>query len=357
MRILLILSFLFPLVAFSQTDTTALKQQYFYAFSELDSMLSRQKEMSFKRAVFVTENAYYENQLDYSKFNSVIASYANLAKSLIKSRELLYDKPDKETIEKLAAVFTIMTDTIDIEIEPNVLAKHLPFTYDFEDIFGAQDWTKMFVTKLLQTHKGNCHSLPFLYKIICEDLGVKVHLAQAPNHFYIKHRSEKDGWYNTELTSGIFPLDAWLFASGYITLDAVRNGIFMDTLSLRQSIAVCMVDLAKGYEYKFKAKGDEFVVKCCDKALEYYPNFINAQLTKAETLKQQFEQQMKTHGTENPNEVLQFEEPKKLFTEMEQIYVNIYKSGYRTMPDKMYVEWLLSLRIETDKYVNPKINH
>ena len=84
----------------------------------------------------------------------------------------------------------------------------MPYSYDFDDPFGHKDWDNMFVSKLLNTGKGNCHSLPYLYKIIAEELGISAHLALAPNHIYIKHKNEKDGWYNTELTSGIFPIDA-----------------------------------------------------------------------------------------------------------------------------------------------------
>jgi hypothetical protein len=354
---LLFLSVFFPILAVAQTDVMSLKENYLDAYRELDSMLNGTKAVSFKRAVFVTENAYLNNRLDYDKFNEVIFQYVELSEKIIASRKLLYDKQDKPTIEKLAAVFTLMTDTIPVMLDTNVIVQHLPFTYDFEDIFGDVDWSKMFVTKLLLTRKGNCHSMPFLYKIICEDMGVNAQLAQAPNHFYIKYRSEKDGWYNTELTSGFFPLDAWLFASGYITLDAVRNGIYMDTLSLKQSLAVCMLDLAKGYEHKFNANGDRFIIRCCDKALEYYPNFVGAQLMKAETLKKRFEQMMKDNGTNNPNEILKQEKPRELFAEMEQIYANVYRSGYRTMPDEMYIKWLMSLRTEAEKYINPKIYH
>ena len=46
----------------------------------------------------------------------------------------------------------------------------------------------------------NCHSLPYLYKIIMDELGYEWHLALAPNHMYIKTNNKKVGWYN------IFPL-------------------------------------------------------------------------------------------------------------------------------------------------------
>lgn len=38
------------------------------------------------------------------------------------------------------------------------------------------------------------------------------------------------------------------------------------------------------------------------------------------------------------------------------MYMKIYTLGYRTMPDEMYLDWLMSLRTETEKYTNPKIN-
>lgn len=56
-------------VARHKNDTT---KQYFEAFSELQAMLNDEAPLSFKRAVFVTENAFFNNQLDYEVFNKSI---------------------------------------------------------------------------------------------------------------------------------------------------------------------------------------------------------------------------------------------------------------------------------------------
>lgn len=120
----------------------------------------------------------------------------------------------------------------------------------------------MFVTKLLKKWKGNCHSLPYLYKILTDEFNVPCHLAFAPNHIYIKLFSEKSGWYNTELTSGTFPIDAWIIALGHVTIDAIRNTLYMDTLSNKQAVANCLVDLAQGYLHKYDKDNPEFVIKC-----------------------------------------------------------------------------------------------
>lgn len=292
--------------------------------------------------------------LPKEEFDNQINRLVFLADQIIQNSELLYDFEDKSIVEKYAAVFKLMTDTIPIIVDTN-LYYHIPFTYDFEDFNGNQDWTKMFVTKLIDTHTGNCHSLPFLYKILAEEMGVPVHLALAPNHTYIKLYSKNGGWYNTELTNATFPIDAWLMASGYIHLDAIRNGLYMDTLSKNQSIAMCITDLAKGYQRKVGTFDGEFIIKCCDTALYYFPNYINAMLLKAETQKELFEYQMEKLGFQYPSELFAIEKYKKQFEEMEQIYVHIHELGYRKMPDEMYVKWLISLKEEKEKYINKKV--
>src|SRR6202012_1332497 len=99
---------------------------------------------------------------------------------------------------------------------------------------------------------------------------------------YIKNRCKSIGWYNTELTSGCFPIDAWIMASGYLPTKAIKSGIYMDTLSNAAAISICVIDLAKGYEHKTHNYYDGFMLKCCDLALKYHPEDVQALLLKAE---------------------------------------------------------------------------
>lgn len=69
----------------------------------------------------------------------------------------------------------------------------------------------------------------------------------AKPHVYQKQKCEG---FNTELTSGDFPIDAWLTTTGYISSQAIQNGLYCDTLSNQQSIAVCVLDLAKPMKKK-----------------------------------------------------------------------------------------------------------
>lgn len=331
------------------------KANYFNALQDLEAMLQNPEEINFKKAVFTVENAYMNNRLDYDYFNKQIFFLVNIANQIIESRELIYDYSDKEKVEKFGAIYLTLMDTTKILVEDTVFL-HSPFSYDFEDFAGEKDWTKMFVTKLLETGTGNCHSLPFLYKILAEEMGEIAYLSMAPNHTYIKLKTEKNGWFNTELTSGTFPIDAWIMASGYIHLNAVQNGIYMDTLSSVQSIAVTIADLATGYNKRFgESDNPEFILDCIDIALTHYPDYINALLLKAETMKIIFERMMKEYAVESPSELFEYTEPKVWFDTMEKLYFKIHQLGYRKMPKQMYLNWLADLNENKDKYVNKEI--
>jgi hypothetical protein len=260
--------------------------------------------------------------------------------------DLTYQDKDKNRTKVYASVFRFMTDTIPFFANDTAYILHLPFYYNFEDFSGERDWSNMFVTKLLETHQGNCHSLPILYKLIVEEMGERAWLSFAPNHLYIKLRNQQSGWYNTELTSGNFPTDAWLIASGYIHLDAVRNGVYMDTLSQKESVAMCLIDLAEGFQKKF---GNDFnpgfVLSCCETALKYFPDDVNALLLQAETLMRAYRKQPDKNLPEN----------KELYARLNGMYSRIHKLGYRKMPDRMYLEWLMSLKNPNELYHNREI--
>lgn len=335
--------FLIPIL-FSKFCVTAQNQEKLFeqSYALLNSMLVNENNYSFKKAVFSVENAYLDNKLDTINCNRQIRFLINLSNSLIRDRFLSYLEKDKPTVNKWASVYQVMCDTIPININDTIY-KYSPFGYDFNDVFGHTTRENLFVSKLLQTRNGNCHSMPYLYKILCEELGAMANLALAPNHVYIKHNSIKDGWYNTELTSGIFPIDAWVMASGYVHLDAISNGAYMKALNNGESIALVLIDLADNYNAKFPNNNGAFVLKCCETAIKEYPNFASALILKAETRYKQIEQiQDKTkHDLE--------------FRELEKQYAHIHEIGYRNMPENMYLNWLVSLKTERSKYENKSL--
>lgn len=314
------------------------EQTYENTFNSVDSMLTGTKPVNFQQAVYLTENAYFDNQLDKTAFDEAVRFNTSICRGIIASGNIEYPEKDKEKATAQCAVFVYMTDSIPVTTNEGIVM-HTPFQYNFDDFAGRKDWSNMFVSTLMQTHKGNCHSLPYLYKMIMDELGQPAYLSLAPNHIYIKAQNKRVGWYNIELTCGDFPTDAWLMASGYIHTDALRNGIYMDTISTKQSLSLCLVDLAQAYQAKFGIQDGSFILKCCETALSNFPKYINAMLLKAETLTALYKQSDKDS-----------EHAKKLFAQMNEIYTNIHRLGYRKMPQGMYLNWLKSSGTQTTNY-------
>lgn len=316
---------------------------YDEAYLTIDNMLNDKQKYNFKVAVLSTENAYYQGKLDTVEVNRKIKFMANFCKTILRNRDLTYNETDKDKVSKYAAIFSVICEETPILIDQDTV-HYKPFTYDFEDVFGHKDLTSLFVSKLVTTQRGNCNSLPYLYKILAEEIGAEANLALAPNHIYIKHNIKSIGWYNTELTSGIFPQDAWLMASGFIHLNAIENGIYMKALDNRESLGLCLVDLANAYKRSFPESDGSFALKCAERALKVSPNLITALLLRAETHKEQYLKMEKSDP-----------KAKELLSSLNKEYNYIHKIGYRNMPEGMYLEWLVSLKTERKKYEDVRL--
>lgn len=325
---------------------------YQAAFDELDQMVIGAKPISVKRAVFITENAYLENQMSYEAFGLLIANYVKMSKAIADLNDLDYNQKDRSQVLQASSIYRVMMDTITFEM-PETKEEYVksPFVYDMEDFWGEKDWTRTFVTKLICTQTGNCHSLPMLYKILADELSVDAWLSVTPNHSYIKQWSDKTGWYNTELTSGSFPTDADLKWNSYIKSEAIADGIYMDTLSAKETIAYIMTDLAHGYVKKNSNSDLVAPIKWLNRALEIYPDYVNASLLKAELLKRSLEARMKEVNINSISVLKSDRRTKEGFKEMENLYLRIHDIGYRRMPKEMYLNWLF--RVQRDSSRKP----
>ena len=339
---LLLVLFCIQIAVFGQEQSSVI-DRYNRVYDTLNNYLNNPKKGSFKDAVFYSE-AVYMNDFSYKgEFENRIKLLALFAKGWADfNRPAKYRFLDSLNLNLNFAIYKVLKDTVRIVGSDSQVFSTIPFEYDFSDYFGRSEWSNMFVSKLLVSKKGNCHSLPYLYKIIADELGAVCWLGLAPNHIYIKNRCKGYGWYNTELTSGSFPIDAWITASGYIPLEAIQSGLYMDTLSDQQAIALTVLDLAKGYEFQTKRYDDGFILKCCDLVLKYHPVNAQALLLKAETLKRLYESQK---ATGNPN-------IGQTYQDMENLYVKLFNLGYREMPEGMYLKWLKSIETEKSKFQN-----
>lgn len=100
----------------------------------------------------------------------------------------------------------------------------------------------------------------------------------------------------------------------------------MRYLDLKQSVALNLIYLAKGYQNKFKNNTDNFIIDCADLALKYDSLNLNAMLLKAEVLEKKVLEK---------NKVIAQLQSDKDFIEYEKLIVNLYTLGYREMPLEM----------------------
>lgn len=257
----------------SHIQTTS---HYRNAFKELSEMLSDSNKMSLKRAVYLVENAYYQNTMpSYDKFEAAIKSRVNFCQ-----KRLRQDGLQNSDIAKKWVLHQFMNDTLEVkDVASERTAYHYPYEYDFADFMGKEDWSKMFVIKLLTSSSGQCHSMPLLYLILAEEFGVDAHLAFSPNHSYMMFQDEKGDWFNLELTSGQYISNNSIVESGYVSTKAIENGIYMRPLSKKETIAQCLADLAHGYIYKYGY--DNFVKEMLYTVLEHDKTSISANMTLA----------------------------------------------------------------------------
>ena len=179
--------------------------------------------------------------------------------------------PNASTLQKLRAVRTY----IYVDGDWN---GHRPFAYDLSDPLGQKPVNRLF-SHYLATRQGNCVSMPILFVILADRIGLNVTLAEAPFHLFVKFTNDDGKAYNLETTSGAYPArDAYMRQQFPMTDEAVANGIYLRALSRREAIAVMASiilddDVANGRYQEAVDVGDVI--------LQAYPNHIWAMLKQA----------------------------------------------------------------------------
>ncbi len=321
---------------------------YREAFEKLS--VSADKGMSVKESVFIVENAYYEGKKDYSEFEKTIKQTGDFLRE--KLNELGYNK--NSNLAKNFLLFQFFADTLKLQSKN---LEHLPLTYDFDDYMGQDNWSKMFVHKLLETGKGQCNSLPRLYMVLAEEINAKAHLAYSPNHTYVKFQdnNNKRKWYNVELTNGMLTTDDFIFQAGFIKAEAIQNKIYMQPLTDKQFMGGQLVELALGYIQKYGY--DEFVGQVIDRALQIDPQSIQGHLVKSNFLTTKLDLLLLELQItkENFNKIRNYPIAMSLFKERQSQYDKVDELGYAEMPPEMYQNWLASLKDEKQKQDNNNI--
>lgn len=237
---------------------------YNQAYLEMAAMLDAKQSLSIKRAVFLQEWAYLDGNLDYEAFCQGVDTVAMYLKKFIAVNALdQYHTGDNYALFEYFA-------------RPYSGNGYKPFSYDFDDFGGAEDYTKVFVSKAMRTHSGQCRSLPLYYKILAEAIGAQAHITLAPQHFFIRHPDEADPdkWINVELTGPSFSRDIWLIEQFGISETAIRNKVYMYPLTDKETVAFLLAELSDGYLRKYDY--DYLMWLCATKSLAHYPQNVYA---------------------------------------------------------------------------------
>lgn len=368
-------------------DTNKLHQQFEAAYLELEDMLEGRQSLDFKRAVFVSENAFYEGKLNYTSYCETITDLTNHLYDLMN----VNGWDSTQTHMKHTALFNFMTREYTFGMK-----KHIPFEYNFEDFEGRDNWESMTTTHLLNEWKGNCYVMPLLAKILANEMNAKSELAIAPQHLFLKAKGEGRQWYNMEFTNRTTPFDDAYLAEGFININAVRNGIYLVGLNPKQEICLPLLHLAQAYKEKLGLIAYPFMRRCIDLAMKHSPivrvgnkeisSNVNALLLLAETQHDIIEKTVKDKGFEKFDdftidyftqiktyrenvfkqgmtaaEMMEAYPIEKhlekvfgtyigdMYVEMQQTYLHIALVGYEEMPIEKYKQWLKEIEQQAIK--------
>lgn len=147
---------------------------------------------------------------------------------------------------------------------------HRPFAYDQSDPLGRRMRNKL-LHNYLETRLGQCVSMPALFLILAERLGLEVALGLAPEHVFVRVKiGEKT--INLETTSGAHPSrDTWYHKNFPITDRSVETGVYLRSLTKREGIAVLACNVA---EHLYKSGRFNDVIAVCNLILESHPKDV-----------------------------------------------------------------------------------
>ncbi len=352
------------------------QQNYEMAFTDLKNMLEGKSEPNFERAVYLSENPYYNSKFTYKAFQNSITQKLELIQNLInandksdsmdfgakvneygrfKLADIRYLPKEKKELYRKAlsnwAVFKYITDTVFIK-STFLTYYHAPYSYATSDPFGMKNWGNSQVMNLLISEKnqGNCFALTALYKILSDRLNADARLCTAPQHIYIQNKDPKGQYYNVELATAGHPGDGIIQTLTCTPSEAITSGIALRDYNTKQSIGLCIVNLAKSYEHKFNTKDNEFLLRCAELVLQHDSLNLNALLLKQLVLDTRVTNYAAQHHLNSIAQLKQDKDILHLVNKLEKQTALLYQLGYREMPHEMQEQIMHPFGYDTKKW-------
>lgn len=152
------------------------------------------------------------------------------------------------------------------------------FSYDHDDPYGLDVRNKL-LSDYIQDRRGNCITMPFLFIILGQRLGLDVTPAMAPLHVFVKFTDDEGVTHNLEATSGAGRARDQHYRDLLpITDAAISNGVFLTPLDAEQSVAVIAAVIV---EELIAQERYHDAMAVADILIEHYPMFAYIMVKKA----------------------------------------------------------------------------
>jgi regulator of sirC expression with transglutaminase-like and TPR domain len=162
---------------------------------------------------------------------------------------------------KLAALRTLI-------YESGPWNEHRPFVYDHSDPMGDHLPNKL-LHHFLRHRRGQCVSMPILFLILADRMGLIVALANAPAHIFVRYTDPSGREINLEATSGAHPARLDWFRQCMPMSDlSIKSGLYMRTLSRRENVALMATTVL---EHLRQEKRQEELIEACGIILDHDP--------------------------------------------------------------------------------------
>lgn len=209
-------------------------------------------------------NTYLEAKLALDALISPTASAGSREIEIFADAVRQMAGPNPTAIYKVAAIRKVI-------YEGGAWNGNRPFGYDQADPFGLKVENKLLST-YMRTRLGNCVSMPTLFMILAERIGLEASFATAPLHVFVRIDHPERGPSNIETTSGGgYARDEWYRGEFPMTDLAIENGLYMRALAKAEGVALLATTVL---EYLERERRYQDVVDVADVILRTNPRDV-----------------------------------------------------------------------------------
>ena len=305
--------------SFNEDDTTRYTHHYLYeqAYHLIKEMLEGKRAISIKDAEFAIENAFLGGQANRQTYEYVIAAIVN---NVQREAAILRPKmPSEATAKNLALTLFFSED--------RASNNYQHYTYDVQSLLNDGGIVGGMVLSLLQTGKGTCRSLPYLYKILAHEIDAPSYIACAPMHCYIKHQDNVGKWWCYETTRYNYCDENYIIETNHISPQAIASGLYTKPLTDKETLCQMLYDLCYFYEKQSGFYSNKFIWKCYTLGLRYFPNSI-LRILELDDLKYQLDKELWLRGKRDVYDFTDFPDLQEHYLRLQEKSSEIEKLGY-----------------------------